>query len=209
MHDQGGPETCDDGNNVSDDGCDAQCIAEYCVLVENGPAEDLQGNDWFDECIDAPGDLIIVKLRDANDQVVYQAQGTMVGDWTQNEVTSTGDSSIEYNENSHNRLVTLDNGDKLFIASKDAHAGVYTCNTDLGNGYGIIIYPSNPNWYFNPKLLIMPQDNAYGDVVRQFRNWGPEYEISYDGGAVMNACTEGAGGLVPFEGEFTLRVKPQ
>ncbi len=206
---EGGTETCDDGNTVSDDGCDSECLAEYCFIINNGPEEDLTGNDWFDECVDVVGDLVVVKLRDENDQIVYEAQGTMVGDWTQNEVTSTGSSSVEYNENSHNRLVTLDNGDKLFIAGKDADAGVYTCNTDLGDGYGIIIYPSNPNWYINPKIVVMPQDGAYGGAPRHFKNWGPEYEISYNADAAMNTCTEGAGGLEPFTGEFTLRVKPQ
>ena len=209
VYSDGGPESCDDGNNVSDDGCDAECLAEYCTLVDNGPEEDLMPNDWFDQCVDAPGDLIIVKLRDENNQIVYEAQGTMVGDWTQNEVTSNGDSSVEYNENAHARLVTLDNGDKLFIASKDADATVYTCNTDLGNGYGIIIYPSNPNWYNNIKMMVMPHDGAYGGMPRQFKNWGPEYEIAWNGGTLMNACAEGSGGLVPFTGEFTLRVKPQ
>lgn len=208
---EGGTETCDDGNNVSDDGCDAECLAEYCFIVNNGPDEDLMGNTWFDECVDTEGDLVIVKLRDENNQIVYEAQGTMVGDWTQNEVTSTGSSSVEYNENSHNRLVTLDNGDKLFISGKDADAGVYTCNTDLGNGYGIIVYPANPNWYINPKIVVMPHDGAFGMPVapRAFGNWGPEYEISYNADAAMNTCTSGSGGLEPFTGEFTLRVKPQ
>jgi cysteine-rich repeat protein len=209
VYNEGGPETCDDGNNVSDDGCDARCLAEYCVLVDNGPDEDVMPNDWFDECTTAPGDLVIVKLRDENNQIVYEAQGTMVGDWTLNEVTSTGSSSVEYNENSHNRLVTLDNGDKLFISGKDADAGVYTCNTDLGNGYGIIIYPANPNWYNNIKMLVMPHEGAFGGMPRQFANWGTEYEVSWNGGALMNACTADAGGLQPFTGEFTLRVKPQ
>ena len=205
---ESGTETCDDSNTLSDDGCDAECLAEYCFLLNNGPEEDLTGNAWFDECTDTVGDLVIVKLKDENQELIYEAQGTMVGDWTQTEITSTGSSSFEYNESSHDRLVTLDNGDKLFIAGADADAGTYTCNTDLGNGYGIIIYPSSPNWYINPKMIVMPQDGGASMMPRHFDNWGPEYEISYNGGESMNACTVDEGGLVPFSGEFTLRVKP-
>ncbi len=204
-----GEETCDDGNNVSDDGCDAECLAEFCAILSNDEEENLEGNDWFDTCVDTPGDLIIVKLKDPEGNIVYQAEGTMVGDWTQNEVTSTGASTIEYNENSHNRLVDLDNGDVLFVAGKDADAGVYTCNTGLGDGYGIVIYPSNPNWYINPKMIVMGHRGGISNQPRNFSNWGPEYEISWNDGESMNSCTGDVGGLVPYTGEFTLRVKPQ
>ncbi|PRQ03754.1 hypothetical protein ENSA5_12600 [Enhygromyxa salina] len=205
----GGPETCDDGNQVSDDGCDAECLAEFCFLLDNDEEVNLSGNDWFDACVMEVGDLVVVKLADENNEIVYEAQGVKVGVWTQDEITSTNASTVEYNENSHDQLITLDNGDKLFIAGKDADSGVYTCNTDLGNGYGIVLYPSNANWYINPKMLVMPLDGGVGGMAREFKNWGPEYEVSWNGGAPMNSCTEGVGGLVPFNGEFTLRVKPQ
>ncbi len=204
-----GMESCDDGNNVSDDGCDADCIAEYCLQVHNGPDVDLVGNDWFDACADSPGSLVIVKLEDAEGNVVYTSQGMMIGDWTQNQVTSTGDSSIEYNENSHDRLVVLDNGDRLFVAGKDANPGAdnFYCNTELGNGYVVVIYPSNPNWYINPKLVVTSYQGAYNNQPRKFVNWDESHEISWNGGAPINTCTLGPGGLVPFEGTFTLRVK--
>lgn len=204
-----GMETCDDTNHVDDDGCDAECNAEYCVLVDNGPDEDLIGNDWFDTCVEHPGASITIKLKDPQGNVVYQAEGTMVGDWTYGEITSTGNSAIEYNENSHDRLVPLDNGDKLFIAGRDADPGEgnYFCNTDLGQGYGIVIYPGTPNWYYNAKIVVMPYEGHLSGEPRQFKDWGQEYEISYNGGTPMNLCTQGAGGLVPYEGEFTLRVE--
>ncbi|MFV8755286.1 DUF4215 domain-containing protein [Nannocystaceae bacterium ST9] len=204
-----GMETCDDGNHVSDDGCDAECFAEFCFQVSNGPDEDIVGADWFDTCADSPGTLIIVKLEDDQGNVVYQSQGMMVGDWSQNQITSTGDSSIEYNENSHDRLVTLDNGDKLFVSGKDGNPGAdnYYCNTDLGNGYVIIVYPSNPNWYINPKLVVTSFEGPYSNMPRKFVNWTEAYEISWNGGMPINTCTLGPGGLVPFTGKFTLRVK--
>ena len=40
-----------------------------------------------------------------------------------------------------------------------------------------------------------------------FVNWDESYEISWNGGAPINSCTLGPGGLVPFAGTFTLRVK--
>ncbi|EDM79667.1 putative lipoprotein [Plesiocystis pacifica SIR-1] len=202
-------EVCDDGNLVSDDGCDSDCLAEFCAIITNTEDEDVTGNDWFDECIMTEGDLVIVKLRNTEGTVIYEAQGTKVGTWTQDDITSLGPSTTEYNENGHSQLIPLDNGDMLFISGKDADAGVYTCNTDLGNGYGIIVYPDNPNWYLNPKIMAMPYKGAYNDMPRAFANWGQDYEVSYAEGANMNSCTEGDGGLVPFLGEFTLRVKPR
>jgi cysteine-rich repeat protein len=204
-----GMESCDDGNNVSDDGCDADCYAEHCLQVVNGPEEDLVGDDWFDTCADSPGSLIVVKLADEQGGIVYESQGMMVGDWTQNQLTSAGDSSLEYNENTHDRLVTLDNGDMLFIASKDANPGPdnYYCNTSLGDGYVIVIYPANPNWYINPKMVVTSFDGAFSNQPRKFVNWDEASEISWNGGAPINTCTLGPGGLVPFAGTFTLRVK--
>ncbi|NVB41162.1 DUF4215 domain-containing protein [Pseudenhygromyxa sp. WMMC2535] len=203
-------ETCDDGNNVSDDGCDADCLAEYCFRVANDAEENLEGNDWFDECVMAVGDLIVVKLRDSEGTVIYEAEGTKVGEWSQEAITSTNSNGNEYNEGSHNQMISLSNGDVLFISSQDADTGgSYTCNTELGDGYGIVVYPSSPNWYFNPKLTVFPYEGAHSNTARAFKNWGPEYEIAWNEGAGMNTCTEGEGGLVPFEGAFTLRVMPQ
>lgn len=204
-----GMETCDDGNHVDEDGCDATCFAESCVAVTNGPDEDIVGDDWFDLCPASPGTLVIVKLADAQGNIVYQSQGMMVGDWTVDQVTSTGSSTIEYNENSHDRLVALDNGDKLFVAGKDADPGMdnYSCNTTLGDGYVIIIYPSNPNWYLNPKMIVTSYDGAHTNQPRPFVNWGPQYEIAWNNGSTINPCTIGPGGLVAFEGTFTMRVK--
>jgi cysteine-rich repeat protein len=204
-----GMETCDDGNFVDEDGCDMNCLAEFCAQVTNGPEEDVASDDWFDTCADSPGTLILVKLADERGNVVYETQGMMVGDWTMNEITSTGDSSIEYNENSHDRLVALDNGDKLFISGKDANPGMdnYYCNTDLGNGYVIVIYPANPNWYINPKMIVTSFEGAHSNQPRKFVNWDESYEIAWNGGQPINACTLGPGGLVPFAGTFTLRVK--
>ena len=83
----------------------------------------------------------------------------------------------------------------------------FYCNTELGNGYVVVIYPSNPNWYINPKLVVTSYQGAYNNQPRKFVNWDESHEISWNGGAPINTCTLGPGGLVPFEGTFTLRVK--
>jgi cysteine-rich repeat protein len=198
-------EECDDGNNVSEDGCAEDCDAEYCFGVYNTAEEDIEGNDWFDTCVETEGDMVIVMLRDADNNIVYEATGTKpAGDWTTSQITSTNTSDWQYHVAQHDRIVPLDNGDWLMISSKTADA-LAGCGTDLGNGYTIVIYPEPPNYYFNPKLIVAGYRGGVSNEPRGFTNWTEEYEISYWDGASMNTCN---GSIQPFEGFFTLEVEP-
>ncbi|MCA9692782.1 MAG: DUF4215 domain-containing protein [Myxococcales bacterium] len=197
-------EECDDGNLMPGDGCDDMCKAEYCFQFSNDGGENLLNNSWFDPCVDAVGQTVHVTLRDANDNIVYDAFGTKVGVWTYDQITSTAAVGQQYYSPNHNRLVTLNNGDKLFIAGRNS--AQYGCGGSFGNGYGIVVYPANPNYYSNPKLLAMPYKgyNAPWQQARGFSSWSTGAEISYNGGNSMNTCTT----VVAFTGTFSVSIEP-
>jgi cysteine-rich repeat protein len=197
-------EQCDDGNLDPGDGCDDTCQTEFCFEFSNDGAENLLDNAWFDACIDAVGQTVHVVLRDANDVIVYEASGTKVGNWTYDQITSTAASGSQYHSNNHDRLVTLDNGDKLFIAGRNsAQIG---CGGSFGNGYGIVVYPANPNYYNNVKLMAMPYKgyNPPWQQPRGFTGWSTSAEISFNGGNTFSTCN----GVVPFTGTFTVSIEP-
>ena len=197
-------EQCDDGNLDPGDGCDDKCIAENCFKFSNDGAENLLDNTWFDACIDAVGTKVHVILRDNNNNVVYEASGSKVGDWTYDQITSTTAVNSQYHSSNHNRLVSLDSGDKLMIAGRNAaNSG---CGGSFGNGYGIVIYPANPNYYSNVKLMAMPYKQYVAPYQgnRGFSGWSQAAEISYNGGSTFNTCN----GVVPFTGSFEVRIEP-
>lgn len=200
---QEGVEECDDGNNEDGDGCSAMCESEFCFAVTNDGNVNIDNNSWFDNCVDAPGNTVTVKLYDNQMNEVYSATGQKVGSWTYDQITSTTGVNSQYHSNNHDRIISLDNGDKLFIAGRNAaNAG---CGGSFGNGYGIVIYPENPNYYNNPKMIVMsyiqmvsPWDNE----VRHFNGWTQGHEISWNNGSTMNTCSSTIG----FEGTFTISV---
>lgn len=199
-----GVEECDDSNMDAEDGCDSECQAEFCWQLINTPAEDLTGNTWFDACVDEEGTTVVVRLLDKDNQKVYEQSGDIVGDWTYDNVTSTAGDNQQYLENAHNRIITLGNGDKLFISGKGANSMSPSCQTGMGDGYGVMVYPSNANWYFNPKIVAMPYKGGQTSQARDFTSWGEDYEISYNDGDSFNLCT---GDNEPFEGTFMIEIE--
>jgi hypothetical protein len=67
---------------------------------------------------------------------------------------------------------------------------------------GIVIYPANPNYYFNPKMLVMGYRGGVSNQPRSFIGWGTAKEISWNNGATMNTCQPTIGYL----GKFTMTV---
>ena len=121
---------------------------------------------------------------DSNNNVVYQAFGPKVGVWSQAQITSTAAANVQYHSVNHNRIITLNNGDKLMIAGKTASNG--GCGGSLGNGYGIVVYPANPNYYNNIKILALPYRHQVGNNnPRNFTGWSVNHEISWNGGNTM------------------------
>jgi cysteine-rich repeat protein len=195
-----GMEECDDGNDMSNDGCTPECIAEYCFKIENDGQENLMGNSWFDQCVAAPGSNVMVTLRDANDQVVYTATGTQENNWTNDNITSNAAAGNQYQSANHNWMIDLDNGDKLMITGRfSSNSG---CGGSFGNGYGIVIYPDPPNYYTNPKMLVMGYKGGISNQARSFTGWSAATEISWNNGASMNTCN----GVNAFTGSFELSV---
>ena len=184
-----------------------------CFSFTNTSAEDLSGVNWFDNCVDTVTTGVRVTLQDSSGNIVYPASGAKVGVWSLNQLTSTADVQNQYYVLSHDRLITLDNGDLLKISGRNsANAG---CGGDQGNGYVIMIYESLPSggYYEGIKLLAAPYQRTeftHGVGARDFHPWGPEYEISWKGGASdMNSCFGshgGSGPLVPFQGTFSFSV---
>ena len=180
-----------------------------CFSFTNTSGEDLTDNDWFDDCVaaeEAGGTTVRVVLKDSTNSVVYDASGAIVGEWSQDFITSTQtDFWGQYYSFNHDRLVTLDNGDKLMIPGKSSsNAG---CGGDLGNGYGINIYPSNPNYYSNLKILIQPYQH-YNQWVgpRYFANWTANHEITWADGNTFNTCGWGGTMGPGFNGTFEFYV---
>ncbi|MCA9656806.1 MAG: DUF4215 domain-containing protein, partial [Myxococcales bacterium] len=194
-------EECDDGNSDDGDGCSAECASEYCFTLTNDGNENLNNNTWFDSCINAVGNTVTVRLVDANNNEVYKASGQKVGNWTNDFITSDAAANSQYHSSNHNRMVTLDNGDKLMIAGRfSQNSG---CGGSFGNGYGIVIYPANPNYYSNPKMLVFPYRLQVGNNnPRSFSGWAVSKEIAYNGSS-FNTCQN----TIPvFNGTFTLTV---
>ena len=74
------------------------------------------------------------------------------------------------------------------------NAGNSGCGGSMGNGYGIVIYPSSPDYYSNPKMFVFPyqlRNTAYtsSPYPRSFSGWTTSNEISYNGGATFNSCS--------------------
>jgi hypothetical protein len=134
-------------------------------------------------------------------KVVYAATGNIEGPWTYDQLTSTTAANSQYYSVNHNRLVDLDNGDKLFIAGRNANNS--GCGGSFGNGYGIVIYPDPPNYYSNPKMMVMGWKGGMNNVARNFTGWSAATEISWNNGNPMNTCQ---GGVTGFDGTFTLTV---
>ncbi|MEC7947307.1 MAG: MopE-related protein [Myxococcota bacterium] len=169
-----------------------------CFELENTTAEDLTNNSWFDDCVDYTeaswtGAEVRVLLEDASGTVLYDEAGDHAGvAWSYNQLTSTTSSGSQYYSYDHDRLVTLGSGDKLMISGRDA--GNAGCGGSMGNGYGIVIYPSSPDYYSNPKMFVFPymlRNTAYtsSPYRRDFSGWSTSNEISYNGGASFNSCS--------------------
>ncbi len=184
-----GKEGCDDGNNVSDDGCTADCVAEYCFHLANTDQVDLMGSDWFDDCVDMPGDNVMITVRDADNMVVYQASGPKVGAWSYDQLTSTAIAGHQYEVYNHDRIITLDNGDLLRISGRNSsNSG---CGGSLGNGYVIVIYdaPLADIYYNRIKLLVAPYNFTIGLAgPRNFGAWTALGELSWNGDQDMYSC---------------------
>ncbi|HFE45157.1 MAG TPA: DUF4215 domain-containing protein [Nannocystis exedens] len=194
-------EECDDGNMDSGVGCSAECTSEFCFQLVNDGAENLSNNTWFDECIAAVGNKVTIRLLDANDNEVYKASGTKVGAWTNDKVTSDAGASSQYHSSNHNRIISLDNGDKLMIPGR--WSSNFGCGGSFGNGYGIVVYPANPNYYSNPKMIVMPYRHQQGgNSPRSFSGWTMGHEISYSGSS-FNTCN---GPIPTFTGTFQISV---
>jgi len=136
---------------------------------------------------------------------VYQASGTKVGTWNVNQITSTTSPSGQFYSINQDRIITLDNGDKLMITGQNSsNAG---CGGSMGDGYGIVVYPSSPNYYSNPKMFVMGYHGGMSGGVRYFTGWSAATEISWDSGTSFNSCT-GSPPLTPFYGTFVFAVSP-
>ena len=162
-----------------------------CFSFTNTANEDLTDNDWFDNCVaaaEAGGTTVRVVLKDGSDNVVYDASGAIVGQWSQDFITSTATGFwSQYHHQNHDRLITLDNGDILMIPGKKSSNG--GCGGSLGNGYGINIYNSNPNYVSNLRMLVQSYKQFVSyNSPRSFYNWTPNGEITWNGGSIFNSC---------------------
>jgi cysteine-rich repeat protein len=186
---QAGVEGCDDGNNISDDGCTADCVAEYCFHFDNTDQVDLMNIDWFDDCVDMPGNNVMITVRDANNQVVYQGSGPKEGMWTYDQLTSTAAAGNQYEVYNHDRAIMLDNGDLLRISGKNSNNS--GCGGSLGNGYVIMTYdaPLADTYYNRIKLLVAPYNHTVGGAgVRNFGAWTAGGELSWNDDMYMYSC---------------------
>ena len=169
-----------------------------CLQFVNTTATDVNNNTWFDNCVDwsmaswAGTDLMIT-LKSNSGQLLYNSTGSRLASWTKNNITSTAAVGSQYDVGQHGRLVTLANADKLMITGKSSNNG--GCVGSLGNGYGILVYPSAPSGNQNLKMLVMPYLNQVSDTPtkRAFgqsnAGWFMESEISYSGGSLFNTCS--------------------
>jgi hypothetical protein len=186
-----------------------------CFSLTNTEEIDITDPGWFDACIEAPGNTVKVQLLDLSGTVVYEATGTKVGTWTYDQITSTANNGIQYEYNHHDRIIILNNGDKLRISGRSAsNAG---CGGSQGNGYGIVIYPPAYSgiYYDSIKLAVFPYHHMNSNYVgtRNFSAWTPSGEISWNNGGLMYSCDHSYGTSSPspltgFMGTFVFTVLP-
>jgi hypothetical protein len=157
--------------------------------------------NWFDNCAATTGTTVTVTLSDTGGNVVYQQSGTKVGPgWTQNQVTSTAATFLQFNSGSHDRVVVLGNGDRLHISGKNSvQSG---CWGSLGDGYGLWITDST-NTNQSMKLIAMSYRGSGTGNVRNFNGWSPAQEIGYSG-AIFDTCNT----IPAFNGTLVIDVGP-
>lgn len=164
-----------------------------CLSFVNTPAEDVTGNDWFDACVTAAqegGKTIAVLLKDENGAIVYEANGSIVGDWTQNYITSNASQSYQYRIEEHDQAITLNNGDLLLISGKSGNNSGWMGSH--GNGYGIRIH-SSPGYAINYRLIAYPYTHGLSNTPRYFTGWSMDKEITWNGGNVFGTAPSGYG----------------
>lgn len=179
--------------------------AGLCFSFTNTAAEDLVGGNWFDACVDAVqagGTSVRVVLRDVNDDIVYNAVGGVVGNWTYNNLTTTSTQyGYQYGPDQHDRLISLDTGHTLMITGKAAsNAG---CLGDRGRGYVITVDAGDGNLY-HQKMLVTTYNRPNSTSARSFVGNTPAHEITWAGGANYNSC--GNFSSSSFEGKFEFYV---
>jgi hypothetical protein len=149
-------------------------------------------------------------VRDANDNVVYEASGAKQGVWTYDQLTSTQALGNQYEVYNHDRIITLDNGDLLRISGKNANNS--GCGGSLGNGYVIMTYdgPLADIYYNRIKLLVAPYNQTVGGAVpRSFGAWTPGGELSWNDDQYMYSCFPNFGpgpSLTTFIGSVSFTV---
>ena len=164
-----------------------------CFELENTGSEDLgTENTWLNDCIEYSmvswtDNELRVKLESELGFVIYDETGTREHSWTYDQITSTTSPSNQFYSYDHERLVSLSNGDKLMMAGQNSSNN--GCGGSLGNGYSVVIYPSEPDYYSNIKMLVMPYKHPIGGLYpRSFSGWSEGHEISYNAGT-MNTCS--------------------
>ncbi|MBN2799765.1 MAG: hypothetical protein JXX28_11515 [Deltaproteobacteria bacterium] len=211
-----GPGTPSGYYDIDPDGGDpANAYPVYCEMSDNGggwerclsftntSAEDMNNNTWFNGCITATqashtGSAVMVRLKNTSGTTLYSQWGTRSYSWSQNVLTSTAAAGSQYHSGNHSRLVTLGNGDKLFLASQfSTQSG---CGGSFGNGYGLVVYPSSPNYHSNPKMIVMPYRHQVGYTgTRGFTGWTTSHEISGTGNTSFDSCVSTPAQLGTFE----------
>jgi hypothetical protein len=150
-------------------------------MVNTGEVDLGTENNWLDDCIDFStaswtSNELRVTLTDESGSDLYDATGLRLHDWNYNQITSTTETSSQYQSDNHERLVALSTGDKLMMAGRNStNSG---CGGSFGNGYSVVIYPEEPDYHSNVKMLVVPHRHADGSE-RGFSGWTPSHEISY------------------------------
>lgn len=175
--------------------CDGNCKIKSCFKATNTANTDVDtSNVWFDACVQAPGNKVVVIVTDGAKQPIYVGAGLKNGMWTQDVITSPAGPTDQAKFGTHVPILFA-NGDRLLFYGKNSvpFAG---CPSGLADGYGMAVYaPGNDS---NPKLVFLP----YKGLSKQARNligWGPGTELSYDvggGGAPMPICGAGVKGML-------------
>ena len=204
------PELAPYNNPALESLCKA-CKIDNCYRIMNDIKFQITDNNWLDACAILPGKTVIVTLLDNNKIPVYIAKGTKVGSPWNVENLTAGEAipSAEYNVNNHTQRFDLTHivpnmgKDVLMISSKFAGQGneTYTCQTSLGDGYGIALFP-DINSLAKPRLMVMGVLGGSG-TIRKWKNFLPTSEISFNTSG-MDVCS--FDGIKAFPGTFFLSV---
>jgi hypothetical protein len=162
-----------------------------CFSFSNDSSVNLNGNDWFDDCIKPGATSLRILVKDSGGLVVYDQSASIAADWTTSAITSTTGIASQHTTAAHNRSLTMGNMDNMVIMSKTAKSTT-GCFSSFANGYGIVIYTPQGSGIGGMRLMLMGYEHGVSGGRRSLSGWSQSNELSYSSTGSLGSCSSQA-----------------